>query len=215
MLDLVGRGLDTRAISRRLVVSETTVETHVRQAMQRLGVPTRLAAAMDLVQRRADRQAVERADQRIAVSDNPADLPTSAIPLSRLPVAPWTLPSEMVATGIVQTDDDIARAFIAASRGASLVIAIGADVSSAARVELLDALARISPVERVLPPPTIDTDHELCDALRVLAAGGSVVEAANEVHMSERTLHRKLARLRQQLGVTSNVVAARQVLSLD
>ena len=33
--------------------------------------------------------------------------------------------------------------------------------------------------------------------------------------MSERTLHRKLARLRQQLGVTSNVVAARQVLSLD
>ena len=49
----------------------------------------------------------------------------------------------------------------------------------------------------------------------MLAAGGSVVEAANEVHMSERTLHRKLARLRQQLGVTSNVVAARQVLSLD
>ena len=148
------------------------------------------------------------------MSDNPADLPTSAVPLSRLPVAPWTLPSEMVATGIVQTDDDIARAFIAASRGASLVIAIGADVSNAARVELLDALARISTVERVLPT-TIDTDHELSDALRVLAAGGSVVEAANEVHMSERTLHRKLARLRQQLGVTSNAVAARQVLSLD
>ena len=61
VLDLVGRGLDTRAISRRLVVSETTVETHVRQAMQRLGVPTRLAAAMELVRRRADRRAVERA----------------------------------------------------------------------------------------------------------------------------------------------------------
>ena len=122
----------------------------------------------------------------------------------------------MVATGIVQTDDDIARVFIAASRGASLVIAIGADVSSPARVELLDALARISPVERVLPPT--DDRHRrraLRDALRVLAAGGSVAEAANEVHMSERTLHRKLARLRQQLGVTSNVVAARQVLSLD
>ena len=88
-------------------------------------------------------------------------------------------------------------------------------MSSAARVELLDALARISPVERVIPAATIDADDALSDALRVLAAGGSVVEAANEVHMSERTLHRKLARLRQQLGVTSNAVAARQVLSLD
>ncbi len=215
VLDLVGRGLDTRAISRRLVVSETTIETHVRQAMQRLGVPTRLAAAMELVRRRADRQSVERANQRIAVSDNPAELPARAIPLSGLPVAPWALPSEMVASGVVQTDDDIARAFIAASRGASLVIAIGAEVSSPARVELLDALARISPVERWLPVSTIDTDDALSEALRVLAAGGSVAEAANEVHMSERTLHRKLARLRQQLGVTSNVVAARQVLSLD
>ena len=54
VLDLVGRGLDTRAISRRLVVSETTVETHVRQSMQRLGVSTRLAAAVELVRRRGD-----------------------------------------------------------------------------------------------------------------------------------------------------------------
>jgi DNA-binding NarL/FixJ family response regulator len=215
VLDLVGRGLDTRAIARRLVVSETTVETHVRQSMQRLGVPTRLAAAMELVRRRADRQTVERADQRIAVSDNPADLPAQAIPLSGLPVAPWTLPSEMVASGVVQTDDDIARAFIAASRGASLVITIGSELSSPARVELLDALARISPVERLQPAEPSDTDDELSDALRVLAAGGSVIEAAHEVHMSERTLHRKLARLRQQLGVTSNAAAARQVLSLD
>ena len=115
----------------------------------------------------------------------------------------------------MRTDDDIARAFIAASRGASLVIAIGAEVSSPARVELLDALTRIGTVERMVPAPTIGTDDELSDALRVLAAGGSVVEAATEVHMSERTLHRKLARLLQQLGVTSNVVAARQVLSLD
>ena len=52
VLDLVGRGLDTRAIARRLLVGETTVETHIRHALQRLGVTTRLAAAMELVRLR-------------------------------------------------------------------------------------------------------------------------------------------------------------------
>ena len=86
VLDLVGRGLDTRAISRRLVVSEATVETHVRQAMQRLGVPTRLAAAMELVRRRADRQA-GRAGATSAsrwATTRPTS-PKSAIPLEPAP----------------------------------------------------------------------------------------------------------------------------------
>ena len=50
-------------------------------------------------------------------------------------------------------------------------------------------------------------------ALKVLAEGGTVPEAAETVFMSERTLHRRLAKLRKELGVTNNVAAARKVLT--
>ena len=50
------------------------------------------------------------------------------------------------------------------------------------------------------------------DALEVLANGGTVVEAAYAVHMSERTLHRRLSTLRKQLGLRSNTAVAREVL---
>jgi DNA-binding NarL/FixJ family response regulator len=214
VLELVGRGLDTRAIARRLVLSEATVETHIRQSMQRLGVPTRLAAAVELVRRRDGLRPAPRAEQSIAVgNDESFVFPDTAVRLAALPVAPWTLPPDVVAAGVVRTDDDIARVFLAAARGASLMITIGQDVPSPARAELLDALARIAPVERLTRPEPNEIDDSLRDALRVLADGGSVAEAANEVHMSERTLHRRLARLRQQLGVRSNTAAARQVLA--
>ena len=49
-------------------------------------------------------------------------------------------------------------------------------------------------------------------ALEVLANGGTVAEAAYAVHMSERTLHRRLSTMRKQLGVRSNAAAARAVL---
>jgi DNA-binding NarL/FixJ family response regulator len=215
VLDLVGRGLDTRAIARRLVVSEATVETHIRQAMQRLCVPTRLAAALDLVRRRDAIQPTACEEQRIVVGDDEPELTPGAVSLDALPVAPWKLDRSQEAVGVIRNEDDIARAILAAARGASLLISIGPDLPRPARAELLDTLARIAPIERPAPPDPSGPDEELCDALRVLAAGGSVLEAAKQVHMSERTLHRRLAALRAQLGVKSNAAAARQVLSSE
>ena len=84
-----------------------------------------------------------------------------------------------------------------------------------ARAELLDALARIGPVENLgtaTVASEIETDEVIRDALEVLAKGGTVADAAYTVHMSERTLHRRLSTLRTQLGVRSNTAAARAVL---
>jgi DNA-binding NarL/FixJ family response regulator len=213
VLDLVGRGLDTRAIARRLVVSEATVETHIRQAMQRLGVPTRLAAAVELVRRRDAIQPAASEEQRIVVADEEPELTPGGVSLDALPPAPWRLDRSQEAVGVVRTEDDIARAILAAARGASLLISIDPELPRPARAELLDTLARIAPIERPAPPELGGPDAELCDALRVLAAGASVTEAAKQVHMSERTLHRRLAALRSELGVKSNAAAARRVLA--
>ncbi len=217
VLDLVGRGLDTRAIARRLLVGETTVETHIRHTLQRLGVTTRLAAAMELVRLRTSTPAAPTSHQRLTLVDCEDDLPEAGVALADLPVAPWTLKSQLVATGVLRNDDDVARAFIAASRGASLMINIGVDVSNAARVALIDGLARIAPIDRLAPvdEPSGAPDEwtEVRRALKVLAEGGTVPEAAETVFMSERTLHRRLAKLRKELGVTNNVAAARKVLT--
>jgi DNA-binding NarL/FixJ family response regulator len=45
VLELVARGLTTKAIAARLRMSPATVETHIRGAMERLGARTRLQAA--------------------------------------------------------------------------------------------------------------------------------------------------------------------------
>jgi DNA-binding NarL/FixJ family response regulator len=216
VLELVGRGLDTHAIARRLVVGETTIETHIRQAMQRLGMSTRLAAAVELLRRRGDLTPPPRDDQRLALcAEEPYDFPRTALDIESLPVAPWTLDRSITAKALVRDVDDAARVVIAASRGASIVFAIAPSVSQTERAELLDALGRIAPIERLEPveaAPVSDTDDELRTALQVLADGGTVGDAANVVHMSERTLHRRLATLRKELGLRSNVAVARAVL---
>jgi DNA-binding NarL/FixJ family response regulator len=217
VLELVGRGLETRPIARRLVVSEATIETHIRQSMQRLGVTTRLAAAVELLRRRGELDRPVRDDQRLAYArEEPYDFPKTALDIESIPLAPWTLARSLTVSTVVKDADGAARVLIAASRGASLVFGISPCVPQTARAELLDALGRIAPVEpldEVHPVPAVEADDDLRAALQVLADGGTVADAANTVHMSERTLHRRLATLREQLGLRSNVAVARQVLA--
>ena len=149
-------------------------------------------------------------------SVEPFDFPKTAIDVEHLPIAPWTLDPTMIASLVVRNNDDATR------RGHRRVprrLGRGRDRAVAAprraRVELLDALARIGPVENLgtaTVASEIETDEVMRDALEVLAKGGTVADAAYAVHMSERTLHRRLSTLRTQLGVRSNTAAARAVL---
>src|SRR4029078_951171 len=95
--DTRARAPDTPPIARRLVVSDATVETHIRQSMQRLGVPTRLAAAVELRRRRGDPNRGARRDQQISVGVTaPFQFPKTAISVESLPVAPWRLDPTMI-----------------------------------------------------------------------------------------------------------------------
>ena len=84
VLGLVAAGLETRAIAEQLVISYTTVETHVRNAMRRLGAHTRahavalaiLGGALDGDPAGLRLSAAPRADGEVAdASDRRAPLP--------------------------------------------------------------------------------------------------------------------------------------------
>ena len=195
VLDLVGRGLDTRAISRRLVVSEATVETHVRQSMQRLGVSTRLAAAVELVRRRADFIPNERRDQHIAVgrSNRPTSRRLRSTSSTCRSHRGRSIPRWSRAWWCADNDDAAPRGHCRVPRRLGRGRDRRCRCPKTARAELLDALARIGPVENLgtaTVASEIETDEVMRDALEVLAKGGTVADAAYAVHMSERTLHR-------------------------
>ena len=214
VLDLVGRGLDTHAIARRLVVSDATVETHVRQSMQRLGTPTRLAAAVELLRRRGDLSPEVHRGQQIAVGvDAPFAFPEDRH-RSRRPTG------RAVAVGShddrehrraqrrrcrTRGDRRGARRF-ARARYRGIAPAGHAAPSSSTRVSRIGPLQRL---DSVTPRVSVEADDTLRDALGVLANGGTVAEAAYAVHMSERTLHRRLSTLRKELGLRSNTAVAR------
>ena len=60
--------------------------------------------------------------------------------------------------------------------------------------------------------PPIELDAELRAALEMLGEGATVASAAQSLFLSERTLHRRLASLRQRLGATTNASVAQIVL---
>ena len=171
VLDLVGRGLDTRAIARRLVVSEATVETHVRQSMQRLGVSTRLAAAVELVRRRGDCHT-----GRTARSAHRGGLGRTV----RLPEDRDRRRAPAARTVDAQSHDvrepggsqqRRRRAPRSSPRPAAPRSRSGSRrrCPRTARAELLDALARIGPVENLGTATVareIETDEVMRDALR-------------------------------------------------
>ena len=211
-LELAGRGLGTTEIARRLLVEESTVRSCIRDAMKRAGVRTKLAAAVELTRVRAT-SAVSHGEQRLILSelasmneaagDLASDRPL--YDLTALPETPWLLTDRAVALAELASADDLDRALLAAARGVSLVVAVSGSIEADARARFIDALARIGRIEtRSRIPPPRDIDAEMQDALRVLAGGGTVGEAASAVAVSERTLHRKLAALRSSWGAQNN-----------
>ena len=212
VLELVARGLDSRAIARRLGLGAATVESLVRSAMQRVHAPTRLAAAHRLVTARSE---PSKASEATVVLD-PAvytrmltDMEERLVELDGLPDTPWDLAGRHVlAVGRLCDRTDRDRALLAGVRGAHLVV----DASGLApelRTELLAELNRTGAVE-VLEGPEAGADAgerfspDVLAAVAHLAAGSSVADVAHRLSTSVRTLHRQLAGARAALGVATN-----------
>ncbi len=117
----------------------------------------------------------------------------------------------VVATGIVAAPSDVPAAVLAAVGGAALVVDARADRPV---VEgLCDDLRRLGRVERRSPetgwvPLTAD-ERRLLD---LLAGGATLGEAAGRLHLSRRSADRRLAAVRERLGVptVAAAVAARR-----
>lgn len=100
---------------------------------------------------------------------------------------------------------------LAAVAGARLVV--HATAAESAIQVLCEDLRRLGPVEHVTS--TIADELGLLpedvELLALLAAGHSVIDAAARLAVSKRTVDRRLARARRQLGVERTAQAARGV----
>jgi len=218
VLELVARGLDTKSIAARLLLRESTVESHVRAATAKLDVSTRLAAGIKVLRMNAARQPV--VGQRVVVA--PAvrlDAACAAISpkqaeyaIGALPRHPWLLSPEIVVRTTLHDDHDVQMALLAAVRGASLAVANHPALPPDAFAAFLSEVTRLGCDVTEFVPPAVECDAELREALELLANGASVAATARSLFVSERTLHRRLAAVRDRLGASTNASLARIVL---
>jgi hypothetical protein len=128
-----------------------------------------------------------------------------------LPVRPWDIAElglVVVGPACAEREDDLLDAVV---RGAGAIVGFGTEDGRTAR--LRDALRRVAPV----------LDHQECHVLRLdveqirllqqLAIGADTRAAADAVHLSVRTAHRRLAEARATLDAPSTMSAAVQVKS--
>lgn len=130
----------------------------------------------------------------------------------QLPGDAWEL-KRLVCIGMVRDSDDARAVLLAAAHGAGLVA--GLDAESAVVESLYEDLRRLGSVELRaasgggdgLP----DLDPEQLRILELLNDGSSLDEIAAELSYSRRTVSRRLARLRETLGVSRNAEAVSEL----
>ena len=136
-----------------------------------------------------------------------------------LPEVGWDLASERtVCAGEIRVEEDAEAAVMAAARGAGVLAVLPPGDPIAA--ELYENLRRLGPVEH--RSMNTQDQHSLSREdkrlLTLLGNGLSVTEAAAALHLSRRTVERKLAELRRRLGVRTTseaVVAAMRLRSQE
>jgi DNA-binding CsgD family transcriptional regulator len=125
----------------------------------------------------------------------------------------WRSKAGIVSAGVVTNADDAAAALLAAVWGSGLLIL--ATASRDVMVRFVEDLRRIGVVEYRTPGPAAEVQaltHEEHRLLELLYEGGTLGEAAQELHLSRRSADRRLASAREKLGVatTAEAVAAFQ-----
>jgi DNA-binding CsgD family transcriptional regulator len=122
-------------------------------------------------------------------------------------VGGWRNDPAVVCTGVVRDAADAAEALLAAVAGAGLIVHAQAERDVVDR--LVDDLRRFGPVDHRTgepdPGPGLTADEgRLLDRL---AEGKTLGEAAAELHLSRRTADRRLASVREKLGVATTAEA--------
>jgi DNA-binding NarL/FixJ family response regulator len=190
LLELVAEGRTTHEIASVAGLSEATVTTHLRAAMRRLGARSRPQAVALLRSRprSADEVVVVRDRRALGALRSPGESPVLAV------------------------DDDAseARAMELAARPGPLALLVE-DAERASR--LFADLRRLRPVRIVEQPPAALRGDEAA-LVAALATGALLGEAAASCGLSERTAKRRLAALRQRLGVSTTAEALARLQTL-
>lgn len=119
----------------------------------------------------------------------------------------WQHDSAVVCAGTVRDAADAAEALLAVIAGAGLIIHVQCDRAIIDR--LVDDLRRFGRVDHrtAEPPdgPALTSDERRL--LDVLAQGRRLDDAAADLHLSRRTVDRRLAAARRKLGVATTAEA--------
>jgi tetratricopeptide (TPR) repeat protein len=204
----VVRGHPTPVIARGLCLGRSTVDGHVRDAIERTGARTRLEAALVLTAEGRDRAA----PRSYAVRGGAGGWTVRSLDVepqerrTELPRMPLHFQGEVALTGTVADGPGVERALLAAARGAGLDLYV---TDAAALAALADGLARLGTVVRApgdpAPAPVgVELDDVDRGLVAALAAGSTVTQAAAAAGYSRRQAQRRLVELRARTGSATN-----------
>ncbi len=210
MLTLVMEGLTTREIADRLQVSPATVDSSIASAQQGLGARSRLAAAIRVRMALDDRgsRGLRYSTCRSTVLHAGSEAGHTAVveELASAPAVPWALPASVVWTADVVDENSAAHVLRGLLRDGSLLVHL--DPGASCAEEFLADARRVAFVELLedstVPELTPDEHH----LLNLVRDGVNPTEIAAEIHTSRRTAERRLAGLRDVLGVETNAELA-------
>ncbi len=216
VLDLVGRGLTSHQIARRLWISGATVESHVNNARRALNASTRMQAAVAAMAER--RRGPEHG--RFTITNDLAtyrrirdEWRTSHGRIVDLGTDARVRKGDYAAA-CVEDLAGAARVVSAAGPCAAVVVHLGDEVDAPLAAALREALEQVGNVRDLgAHPASVTLAPELRALLEDLAAGHSVGEIAARHHVSRRTIERQMKRARDALGVSTNAEAVTRACS--
>lgn len=108
----------------------------------------------------------------------------------------------VMVTATVTDDESAAAVLSAVQRGAN--VALRVLLAEPFRAEFIDQLRRLADIQTDAPPALNDEHRALLDHLR---QGASLTEAAHALHLSRRTVDRRLAEIKSIMKVATTTEA--------
>ncbi|MDQ3609526.1 MAG: LuxR C-terminal-related transcriptional regulator, partial [Actinomycetota bacterium] len=212
----VAAGKTSVRIAAELGISAATVDAHVRSAVRKLGARGRRHAAL-LAARGGD--AWTSVAPLLLVAEGAGGTLRGAVDQLRaegwmvqegwgLPDVPWKLAQRRIAcTGWVATGEEAVEVVLAALRGVALAVAVPDERLLERLAEDLHRIGDVQERTADAAQPLERLDAEQRRLLEALASGSTIEVAAQRLAWSRRTIDRRLAVIREVLGVSSTAEA--------